>query len=98
MAGNPSINRPLINLLQAMPTPNGQQAHPIVCPEKMPDDGADPYFSLVYIPHGSRPPTPTETEGRLLYELGNGEWDIPELRMLLEDILPKESVIDAFEV
>ncbi|MGE5739038.1 MAG: PAS domain-containing sensor histidine kinase, partial [Betaproteobacteria bacterium] len=24
-----------------------------------------------------------ETEGRLLYELGNGQWDIPELRRLL---------------
>lgn len=26
-----------------------------------------------------------ETEGRLIYELGNGQWDIPDLRTLLED-------------
>jgi PAS domain-containing protein len=28
-----------------------------------------------------------ETEGHLLYELGNGQWDIAELRRLLEDII-----------
>ena len=33
---------------------------------------------------------PAETEGRLIYELGNGQWNIPELQNLLEDILPKE--------
>jgi transcriptional regulator with GAF, ATPase, and Fis domain len=38
------------------------------------------------------------TEGRLLYQLGNGEWDIPALRALLEDIVVKESVVEAFEV
>jgi signal transduction histidine kinase len=42
--------------------------------------------------------TPSVTEGRLFYELGNGEWDIPELRTHLEDILPKESVLENFEV
>jgi len=39
-----------------------------------------------------------ETEGRLIYELGNGQWDIPALRMLLEDIVPKSSVFDDFEL
>jgi len=34
----------------------------------------------------------------LVYELGNGEWDIPELRRLLEDILPNKSRFDGFEV
>jgi len=38
-----------------------------------------------------------ETEGRLIYELGNGQWDIPDLRTLLEDIVPKSSVFDDFE-
>ncbi len=33
---------------------------------------------------------PAETEGRLLYDLGNGQWDIPELRQLLEDVLPRQ--------
>jgi chemotaxis protein methyltransferase CheR len=42
--------------------------------------------------------TPSVTEGRLLYELGNGEWDIPALRTILEDILPRESEFENFEV
>ncbi len=42
--------------------------------------------------------TPAETEGRLIYELGNGQWDIPDLRTLLEDIVPKSSVFDDFEL
>jgi signal transduction histidine kinase/CheY-like chemotaxis protein len=39
-----------------------------------------------------------ETEDRLIYELGNGQWDIPDLRTLLEDIVPKSSVFDDFEL
>jgi PAS domain S-box-containing protein len=39
-----------------------------------------------------------ETEGRLIYELGNGQWDAPALRTLLEDIVPKSSVFDDFEL
>src|SRR5580698_6085942 len=42
--------------------------------------------------------TPAETEGRLIYELGNGQWDIPDLRTLLEDIVPKSSVFNDFEL
>ena len=42
--------------------------------------------------------SPSETEGRLIYELGNGQWDIPDLRTLLEDIVPKSSVFDDFEL
>src|ERR1700719_565542 len=42
--------------------------------------------------------SPDETEGRLIYELGNGQWDIPDLRTLLEDIAPKSSVFDDFEL
>lgn len=41
---------------------------------------------------------PEETQGRLVYELGNGQWDIPRLRELLETILPRETVFDDFEV
>jgi signal transduction histidine kinase/DNA-binding response OmpR family regulator len=41
---------------------------------------------------------PGETEGRLIYELGNGQWDIPALRNLLEDIVPKSSDFDDFEL
>src|SRR5436190_1456834 len=39
-----------------------------------------------------------ETENRLIYELGNGQWDIPALRNLLEDIVPKNSVFSDFEL
>ena len=39
-----------------------------------------------------------ETENRLIYELGNGQWDIPDLRTLLEDVVPKSSVFDDFEL
>src|SRR4051812_31601145 len=39
-----------------------------------------------------------ETEGHLIYELGNGQWDIPDLRRLLEDVVPKSSVFNDFEL
>jgi two-component system CheB/CheR fusion protein len=41
---------------------------------------------------------PEETVGRLLYELGNGQWDIPALRELLETVLPRHRSFDAFAV
>src|SRR4051794_37979584 len=39
-----------------------------------------------------------KTENRLIYELGNGQWDIPDLRTLLEDVVPKSSVFNDFEL
>jgi nitrogen-specific signal transduction histidine kinase len=39
-----------------------------------------------------------ETEDRLIYELGNGQWDIPALRTLLEDVIPTSSVFNDFEL
>ncbi len=39
-----------------------------------------------------------ETEGQLIYRLGNGQWDIPALRTLLEDIIPQKSVFDDYEL
>src|SRR5436190_1143326 len=42
--------------------------------------------------------SPEETENHLIYELGNGQWDIPDLRTLLEDIVPKSSVFNDFEL
>ena len=41
---------------------------------------------------------PAETEGFLIYDLGNRQWDIPKLRELLEDILPQNSIFNDFEV
>jgi signal transduction histidine kinase len=42
--------------------------------------------------------SPEETENRLIYELGNGQWDIPELRTLLEDVIPQSSIFNDFEL
>lgn len=38
------------------------------------------------------------TEGKIVYELGNGQWNIPALIKLLEDILPKNTFFKSFEV
>lgn len=39
-----------------------------------------------------------DTEGKIIYDLGDGQWDIPALRKLLEDILPKNTFFNGFEV
>jgi two-component sensor histidine kinase len=41
---------------------------------------------------------PDETKGRLLYALGDGQWDIPKLRVLLEKIIPEKGVMEDYEV
>jgi len=41
---------------------------------------------------------PEETVGQLIYDLGNGQWDIPRLRTLLEEVLSQNSVFHDFEV
>ena len=41
---------------------------------------------------------PEETMGQLIYDLGNKQWNIPKLRELLEDILPKKATFDNYEV
>jgi len=38
------------------------------------------------------------TEETLIYELGNGQWDVPELRKLLEQVLPEKEILSGFEV
>jgi len=42
--------------------------------------------------------TPEETIGNFIYDLGNRQWDIPKLRVLVEEILPLETVINGYEV
>src|SRR4030066_1853028 len=42
--------------------------------------------------------TPDETVGKFIYDLGDQQWDIPRLRTLFEDILPKNTRFDNFEV
>lgn len=39
-----------------------------------------------------------DTENKLVFELGNGQWNSPQLRKLLEDILPKNTFFKDFEV
>lgn len=39
-----------------------------------------------------------ETEGKRVYDLGNGQWNIPKLKILLEDILPKNTYFEDFKV
>lgn len=39
-----------------------------------------------------------QTEGRLIYEIGNRQWDIPKLRLLLADVIRRNVQVDAFEV
>ncbi|HUE70420.1 MAG TPA: ATP-binding protein [Pirellulaceae bacterium] len=39
-----------------------------------------------------------ETENRLVYDLGNGQWDIPGLRKLLEEVLSLNQSVHDFEV
>jgi two-component system CheB/CheR fusion protein len=41
---------------------------------------------------------PEEIEGRLIYSLGNGQWNILKLRELLENILPANATFRDFEV
>ena len=41
---------------------------------------------------------PPETENCLVYELGNGQWNIPKLRTFLEEVLPRHSFFRDFEV
>jgi len=42
--------------------------------------------------------TPAETEGTSLFELGNGQWDIPELRQLLSEVARKHKIFKDYKV
>ena len=42
--------------------------------------------------------SPEETKGRLIYELGNRQWDIPKLRELFHEITTHNTRIDGFEM
>jgi PAS domain S-box-containing protein len=41
---------------------------------------------------------PEETVGKLIYEIANGQWNIPKLRELLENILPKNTSFENYEI
>ena len=42
--------------------------------------------------------SPAETEGCHIYELGNGQWDIPALHTLLDSVIPNRESVERFEV
>jgi len=42
--------------------------------------------------------TPEETEGRFIFDIGNHQWDILALRELLQEIIPKNTHFNNFEV
>ncbi len=42
--------------------------------------------------------SPEGTENKFIYDISNGQWDIPRLRELLEEILPKNTHFKNFEV
>ncbi len=42
--------------------------------------------------------TAADTAGHKIYDLGNRQWDIPALRKLLEEMLPRDQVIERYEV
>jgi two-component system CheB/CheR fusion protein len=42
--------------------------------------------------------SPAETEGRLFFELGNGQWNNAGLRLALEKLLPQQGQVAAFEI
>ena len=39
-----------------------------------------------------------DIQGRPVYRLGDGQWNIPELRSLLEEVAPQHAVMEAYEV
>ncbi len=42
--------------------------------------------------------TAQQTIGSLLFDLGNRQWNIPELKKLLEEIIPSQTTIEGFRV
>ena len=51
----------------------------------------DSFYKHFHVSHA-------QTENCLVYELGNGQWNIPKLRTFLEDILPRQNSLKDFEV
>ena len=42
--------------------------------------------------------SPEEIKGKFIYDLGNRQWDIPQLRELLEEIIPRDKKFQDFKV
>lgn len=39
-----------------------------------------------------------DVRGKMFYDLGNGQWNIPALRTLLEQIIPEKTTVESYEV
>jgi hypothetical protein len=53
--------------------------------------GNEPFYKTFQV-------EPKDTEKKIVYELGNGQWNIPALKKLLENVLPKDTFFKGFEV
>jgi chemotaxis protein methyltransferase CheR len=42
--------------------------------------------------------SPADTQGRLFYELAGGQWSIPALRKLLEEVIPQHRIVEGYEI
>jgi two-component system, chemotaxis family, CheB/CheR fusion protein len=42
--------------------------------------------------------SPAETVGRSIFQLANGQWNIPKFRELIEEVVPRNSLFDDFEI
>ena len=51
----------------------------------------DPFYATFQVER-------VDTEHKVVYELGNGQWNIPSLRKLLEEIIPNNTFFKGFEV
>jgi len=68
-------------------------SHPllVLTPDLRVDSANQAFYATFHV-------DPDGTQGKLIYELGNGQWDIPELRRLLEEVLPGNDTFEGFRV
>ena len=64
----------------------------LVLDDKLQVTAANPAFYRVF------EVSTEETEERLIFDLGDGQWNIPRLRHLLEEVIPQNSRVDDFEM
>ncbi len=64
----------------------------LVLNEKLQVQMANPAFYKVFLESAET------TENRILYDLGNRQWDIPELRRLFDELLPQRKILKDYEV
>jgi two-component system CheB/CheR fusion protein len=63
----------------------------VLSPELIVRSANEPFYRNFHV-------NQAETIGRPIFTLGNGQWDIPELRQLLLEVVPKDNQFRDFEV